>query len=105
MITERAFVAVGRIFERRQAQAVCLHVVEAAVHEVRMAGDEAIIARDLGCPRERRAEALVQLRDLLEGEVLEFEARADVEGRLVRVGDKEMRLGRIDDGQRHPLPR
>src|SRR5205085_8721185 len=37
--------------------------------------------------------------------ILKLKACADVEGRLIRIGDEEMRLGRIDDGERQTLPR
>ena len=73
--------------------------------EIRMTCDQAIVTRDVGLSGERRAEALVKLCDLLEGEVFKLKACADVEGRLVRIGDEEMRLGRIDDGERQTLPR
>src|SRR5215468_1627249 len=70
-----------------------------------MSADQTIVTRYLRLVAERRTVAAVEFCDLIEAEIFEREPRADVERRLIQVGDEQMRFGRVGDGERQPLPR
>ena len=79
--------------------------MQAALRQVRVAADQTEVAPDLAVRAKRRAVAPVEIGDLLRREVFEREPRADVERRLIEVGDEQVRLGRVGDGQRQAAPR
>src|SRR5215471_7320037 len=70
-----------------------------------MSADQPIVTRLLRLVAERRAVAAVEFGDLLEAEVFERETCADVERRLIQVGDEQMRFGGVGDGECQPPPR
>src|SRR5215468_7692366 len=70
-----------------------------------MSADQPVVTRHLRLVAERRTVAAVEFGYLLEAEVFEREPRPDVERRLIQVGDEQMRLGRVGDGERQPPPR
>src|SRR5215831_2617213 len=70
-----------------------------------MSADQTVVTRHLRLVAERRAIAAVEFGDLLEAEVFEREPRANVERRLIQVGDEQVRFGRVGDGKCQPLPR
>src|SRR5215475_1399082 len=105
MIAERPVIVVSPCFKRDEFDFVRRHLVKPSANEVWMAADQPIVTRHFRLVAERRAVAAVEFGDLLESEVFEREPRADVERRLIQVGDEQMRFGRIGDGERQPLPR
>ncbi len=58
----------------------------------------------LGVVPKWAAVTLVQVLDLLQGEVFERQPRPHVERRLVQVGDQEVGFRGVGDGQREPRP-
>src|SRR5205814_631548 len=80
------------------------HLGQSFADEVRMAADKSVEPRDLVAGGERRAMAAVQIGHLLLSEVLHREAGADVEGRLIQIGDEQVGLGGIGDRQREARP-
>src|SRR5215470_9981227 len=105
MIAERPVVAIGTGFERGEFDFARRHFVKPTTDQVGMSADQTVVTRHLRRVAERRAVAAVEFSDLIEAEVFEREPRADVERRLIQVGDEQVSLGRVCDGERQPLPR
>src|SRR5207249_9385309 len=66
--------------------------------------EEAIEPRQFVGSPQRSAVALIKFADLFDGEIFQSKARADVEGRLIQVGNEQMCLRRIGDGERQARP-
>src|SRR5262245_18737986 len=104
MIAERPVVAIGLGFERGEFDFARRHFVNPTTNQVRMSADQTVVTRHFRLVAERRAVAAVEFGDLLEAEVFEREPRADVERRLIQIGDEQMSLGGVGDGERQPPP-
>src|SRR5215470_1109503 len=104
MIAERPVVAIGTGFERGEFDFARRHFVKPTTDQVGMSADQTVVTRHLRLVAERRAVAAVEFSNLLEAEVFEREPRADVERRLIQIGDGQMSFGRVGDGERQPLP-
>src|SRR5262245_6940575 len=105
MIAERPAVVIGPVFKRGEFDFARRHFVKPTTNQVGMSADQTVVTRHLRMVAERRAVAAVEFGDLLEAEVFGREPRADVEWRLIQVGNEQMRLGGVGDGERQPPPR
>ncbi len=107
MVTERPFVVIGLRFQLGELQPPRRQLVQPAPHEVWMTADQPKIARHFGVALQGRAVAVIEFRHLIEREIFESESRANIERRLIQIGDEQMRFGRVGDGERQaaPMPR
>ena len=105
MIAEWAFIVIGSRFQGREVNPFGHHLVQAPARQVRVTAHQTLEPRHFREGAQRRSAAAVEFGHLLEAEVFELEPRADVEGLLVEVGDEQVRLGCVSDGQRQPPPR
>src|SRR5262245_1548122 len=105
VVAERTFIISGFRFQFGQSEVVRHHLMQTATDEVRVSAQQTVKPRNFRLVLERRAVAFVQFYDLFEGEVFQLQSRADVEGRLVEVGDEQVSFGGVGDGERQPLPR
>ena len=102
--SERSVVVVSFGLQRGEIEPAGNDLVQAALYQEGMTADQTEKAHGLRGAAERRTIAAVQFLDLIEGEVFEGDARADVERRLVKVRDEKMGLARIGDSEGQALP-
>src|SRR5262249_38239827 len=84
MIAKGTFVAIRLRLDRRKIKLVFRHLVKAALRQIRMAAHQIEIALNFRLIK-RRAVTAVEFSDLLNGEVFEYQPRADIERRLVEI--------------------
>src|SRR5262245_16992995 len=80
------------------------HLLQSTTRQVWMAANQMIVTRHFGLILKRGAVTPIEIGDLRAGEIFEREPCADVERRLVHICDKQVRLRRIGDRHRQPLP-
>ena len=66
-------------------------------HKMKVAGNLRFAERD--------SITAIKLGDLFDREIFEDKPRADIEGRLVHVGDEQVGFSRVSHCQRQPRPR
>src|SRR6185369_11226065 len=100
MIAENSFIAIRSRFEFLEAEVPSGQCVEAAPDKVRLAAQQGKELVHFAAGSQRRTVTLVQIDHFPEIEIIQCQPCADVKGRLVYVGNEQMRFGRISDGQR-----
>src|SRR5690348_2374853 len=104
MIPEWTFVAAGSADKCIKRRLLLCQFVEAPAREIWLSAEKIEEALQFRAFRQGTCITAVQLPHLLEGEVLQCEACADVEWRLVDVGDEQVGLSGIGDRHRQLLP-
>ena len=103
MASENSLVVEGLLLKLREGH-TSRERVERQVVEIRLPTHPLAERQKLLQACQRRAKAPVELAGVLQRKVREGEARADIEGRLVQVGEKELRLGGVGDDEGQAAP-
>src|SRR5262245_32174640 len=105
MIAEWTVIACSASLQFGKRHPALGHLMQSALRQIRVPADEVEISPEFPDRAQRRSVPAVEIGDLLEREIFEREPRADVERRLIEVGDEELSLSRVSHDQREAAPR